>query len=239
MARRLPEYENIRRQFEQTWSVAELERRKQAKETRRQQHQRESSSASSTALSGQQEGATPPISQGNSAPGPQPRPRARHRSFSDVHSENAAARRKDEEQTGISAWFQRKTQHVQPLTEPPHYRPTNNFPHSGTLVPIPPHPLIALREEIYRRFQIAIAPTQKLYGLIVDSYASGQQRRVREAVWAHVRGGGLDRFAEQLDAMMKEADKREEERKAKEAAESQSKSGSSNREDSGGQSDSV
>jgi hypothetical protein len=58
-------------------------------------------------------------------------------------------------------------------------------------------------------------------------------------VWGHVRGGGLDRFAEQLDAMIKEADKREEERKAKEAAESQSKSGPSNREDSGGQSDSV
>jgi len=236
MARRLPEYENIRRQFEQTWSVAELERRKQAKEDK--QHQ-ESSSASSTARSGQQESATAPITQDNSAPPPSPRPRARHRSLSDVQSENAAARRQDEGQTGISAWFQRKTQHVQPLTEPPPYRPTNNFPHSGTLVPIPPHPLIALRDEIYRRFQIAIAPTQKLYELTVDSYASGQQRRVREAIWAHVRGGGLDRFAEQLDAMMKEADKREEERKAKEAANSQSKSGPSNREDSGGQSDSV
>ena len=235
MARRLPEYENIRRQFEQTWSVAELERRKQAKETK--QHQRESSSASGTALSGQQEGATPPITEEN--PAPPPPPRARHRSLSDIQSENAAARQKDEEQAGISAWFQRKTQHVQPLTEPPPYRPTNNFPHSGTLVPIPPHPLIVLRDEIYRRFQIAIGPTQKLYELVVDSYASGQQRRVREAVWTHLRGGGLDRFAEQLDAMMKEADKREEERKAKEAAESQSKSGPSNREDSGGQSDSV
>jgi len=30
-ARRLPEYESIRRQFEQTWSVAEMERRKRAK----------------------------------------------------------------------------------------------------------------------------------------------------------------------------------------------------------------
>lgn len=236
MARRLPEYENIRRQFEQTWGVAELERRKRAKET--QERQRESSSSSGTTPSGQQEGTTAPIAHENSAP-PQPRPRARHRSFSDVQSENAAARRRDEEQTGISAWFQRKTQHVQPLTEPPPYRPTNNFPHSGTLVPIPPHPLIALRDEVYRRFRIATAPTQKLYGLIVDSYASGQQRRVREAVWAHVRGGGLDRSVEQLDAMMKEADRREEERKAKEAAESQSKSGPSNREDSGGQSDSV
>lgn len=234
MVRRLPEYENIRRQFEQTWSVAELERRKQAKETR--PDQTESSSASGTALSGQQEGTTPPTTQENSAPPPQPRPRAQQRSFSDIQSENAA-QRKDEEQSGISAWFQRKTQHVQPLMEPPPYRPTNNFPHSGTLVPIPPHPLIALRDEVYRRFQIAIGPTQRLYELIVDSYASGQQRRVREAVWTHLRGGGLDRFAEQLDVMMKEADKREEERKAKEAAESQSKS--SNREDSGGQSDSV
>ena len=237
MARRLPEYESIRKQFEQTWSVAELERRKRAKETK--QRQRESLPAGGTALSGQQEGATPPLAQENSAPSPQPRPRARPRGLSDVQSENAAARRKDEEQTGIAAWFQRNTQHVQPLTEPPLYRPTNNFPHSGTLLPVPPHPLIALRDEIYRRFQIAIAPTQKLYELILDSYASGQQRRVREAVWAHVRGGGLDRFTEQLDAMIKEADKREEERKAKEAAESQSKRGPSNREDSGGHSDSV
>jgi len=39
--------------------------------------------------------------------------------------------------------------------------------------------------------------------------------------------------------MIKEADKREEERKAKEAAESQSKGGPGNREDSGRQSDSV
>jgi hypothetical protein len=231
MARRLQEYENIRRQFEQTWSVAELERRKRANEMK--QRQRE---PSSLAVSGQQEGTTPPTTQEDSAPPPQPRPRARHRSLSDVQSENAAAR-KNEGQTSISAWFQRNTQHVRPLTEPPPYRPTNNFPHSGTLVSLPTHPLIALRDEIYRRFQLATAPTQRLYGLVLHSYASGQQRRVREAVWAHVRGGGLDRFAGQLDAMMKEADKREEERKAKEAAES--KSGRSNREDSGGQSDSV
>ena len=233
MARRLPEYENIRRQFEQTWGVVELERRKRAKEAKHRQ--RESSAASGAA----REDATPPLTQENSSPAPQPRPRARHRSFSDVQSENAAARRKDEGQTGISAWFQRNTQHVQPLTESPPYSPTNNFPHSGTLVPIPPNPLIALRDDIYRRFQIATSPTRKLYGLIVDSYASGQQRRVREAVWAHVRGGGVDRFTEQLDAMIKEADKREEERKAKEAAASGSKSGPSNRENDGGQSDSV
>lgn len=237
MARRLPEYASIRKQFEQTWSVAELERRKRAKETKRRQ--KESSSAGGSTLSGQQEGASPPVTQENSAPPPQSQPRARTRSLSDIQSENAAAQQKDEEQTGISAWFQRNTQHVQPLTEPPPYRPTNNFPHSGTLLPVPPHPLIALRDEAYRRFQIAISPTQKLYGLILESYASGQQRRVREAVWAHVRSGGLGRFAEQLDAMIKEADKREEERKAKEAAESQSKSGPGNREDSGGQGDSV
>jgi len=235
MARRLPEYASIRRQFEQTWSVAELERRKRAKEAKRRQ--KESSSA--TALSGQQEAATPPVTQEDSASPVQSRPPARTQSLSDIQSETAAARQKDEEQTGISAWFQRNTQHVQPLTEPPPYRPTNNFPHSGTLLPVPPHPLISVRDEAYRRFQIAIAPTQKLFGLILDSYTSGQQRRVREAVWAHVRSGGLGRFAEQLDAMIKEADKREEERKAKEAAESQSKSGPSNREDSGGQGDSV
>jgi hypothetical protein len=235
MARRLPEYASIRRQFEQTWSVAELERRKRAKETKRRQ--KESSSAGGTALPGQQEGATPP--EENSASPLQPRPRARTQSLSDIQSESTAARQKDEEQTGISAWFQRNTQHVQPLTEPSPYRPTNNFPHSGTLLPVPPHPLISLRDEVYRRFQVVIAPTQKLYALVLDSYASGQQRRVREAVWAHVRSGGLGRFAEQLDAMIKEADKREEERKAKEAAESQSKSGPSNREDSGGQGDSV
>jgi|SRR5258706_2767865 len=237
MARRLPEYESIRRQFEQTWNVAEMERRKRAKETKRRQ--KESSSAGGTALSGHQEDATPPVPQESSDSPLQSRPRARPRNLSDIQSENAEAQQKDEEQTGISAWFQRNTQHVQPLTEPPPYRPTNNFPHSGTLLPVPPHPLITLRDQIFRRFQIAIAPTQKLYGLVLDSYASGQQRRVREAVWAHVRGGGLGRFAEQLDAMIKEADKREEERKAKEAAESQSKSGPGNREDSGGQSDSV
>ena len=212
-----------------------MERRKRAKETKRRQ--KESSSAGGTEPSGHQEDATPPVTQESSAPPLQSRPRARPRNLSDIQSENAGAQQKDEEQTGISAWFQRNTQHVQPLTEPPPYRPTNGFPHSGTLLPIPPHPLITLRDQIYRRFQIAIAPTQKLYALVLDSYASGQQRRVREAVWTHVRGGGLGRFAEQLDAMIKEADKREEERKAKEAAESQSKSG--NREDSGGQSDSV
>src|SRR5260370_34290932 len=116
MSRRLQEYENIRRQFEQTWSVAELERRKRSNETKERQRE---SPASGPAPLGQQESSNFPITQENAAPPPQPQPHARHRSLSDIQSENATTRQKDEGKTGISAWFQKNTQHVQPLTEPP------------------------------------------------------------------------------------------------------------------------